>query len=249
MSLILEALNKAEQNQGASTEHNTPPPYLPERKSTPKWMVLLLVIATGLSSAAITFLIFYNTDSSNIQTATTVNNIDHQQPTQKQNTIPAYKASSTQMPTNKGAHKNVPLPKNNHLIVNREPNLHSLVTNSNHRSARKQISNKTDRHKENGSTKTATTDTKTDTYLDTQATNNKAEIKDIADIQSLDIAHIKIDVHMYEKAPDKRFVYINSVRHGEGSMISNGVFLNEITKNGIVINNNGTLYRVPIKRL
>ncbi len=52
---------------------------------------------------------------------------------------------------------------------------------------------------------------------------------------------------MYSKPPATRFVYINSIRYSENSLISDGIILNEITENGIILNINGTLYRMPIK--
>ncbi len=258
MSLILEALNKAEQNQGNSTSYNTPPPYLPVKNSTTKWTPLLLVAAAAITSAIVTFLIFYNVNSNSESTHTAsvsiqspaptiANNIDQQQSTEKHNITLGYKSSNTQVTTSKEPHQSNALSKNSDLIINREPSLHSLVKNPNHSKKEQQAPHKVNSHKEDIATKTTTTYTVPNNDLDAQTTKNQPVAKNITRSSNLEIANIKIDVHMYSETPSKRFVYINSARYGEGSMISNGIFLNEITENGIILNNHGTLYRLPIK--
>jgi len=266
MSLILEALNKAEQSQGSTASYNATQAYQAEKRTTPKWMLLILIATVCATSAIITSLIFYKLNSSNesshlethiTQALTATNRLEHQQVTQDQHIADLSKESAT--PTAQTHSDNKPRQailspeEKDNLIQHREPSLHHLVKSSSHskqaefRSSESKALSNASSHKETVAIKEPSPHTDTSNHLEAQRTEDKPNVNNINNISTSPLADIKISVHMYSEIPAKRFVYINSTRYGEGSMVGNNIFLDEITENGVILNKNGTLYRLPIK--
>jgi len=266
MSLILEALNKAEQSHGATVSYNATQAYQAEKRTTPKWMLLILIATVCATSAIITSLIFYKLNSNNepshletriTQPPTETDSVEHQQAAQDQ-----HLAGITREPINptaqthsdKKPHQTILSSKEkDNLIQHRDPSLQHLVKSSSHsekaefRSSKNKRLSSTSSHKETVAVKEPGPYMATSNQLDVQKTEDKPKVSNISSISNTPLADIKISVHMYSEIPAKRFVYINSTRYSEGSMVGNNIFLDEITENGVILNNNGTFYRLPIK--
>lgn len=271
MSLILEALNKAERNQGPTTGYSAPPTYLLEKKPQTKWTFILLIIIACLTSVIITLLIFNNFNSNNKPPQVTAQNTVHstsatqpdlQQIKQKQNFEPPYNKpivdSTIENTTTLTSHnirppQNEVLPEDHNLTNHREPSLHHLLQGTEQNKKlkiapheHKSFTTSSD-SKEGNSTNTTTKSIEADLPGNTDKTDSAAKINDIKTASNLELKDIKISVHMYSKIPAKRFVYINSTRYSEGSEISTDLSIDEITENGVILNSHGTLYRLPLK--
>ena len=61
----------------------------------------------------------------------------------------------------------------------------------------------------------------------------------------LTLPDLHVDIHVYSEAPKDRFVFINMTKHNEGSRLAEGPVVEEITTDGVVLNQNGTLFLVP----
>jgi len=62
---------------------------------------------------------------------------------------------------------------------------------------------------------------------------------------SLTLPDLHVDIHVYSEVPEDRFVFINMTKHNEGSQLAEGPIVQEITTDGVVLNQNGTLFLVP----
>jgi general secretion pathway protein B len=58
---------------------------------------------------------------------------------------------------------------------------------------------------------------------------------------------LELNIHVYSTDPSRRFVYINSQRYGEGSEVADGVSLEKITPNGVVLIHQGTPFRLALE--
>jgi general secretion pathway protein B len=63
-----------------------------------------------------------------------------------------------------------------------------------------------------------------------------------------DFPPLSVDVHVYEKAPEKRFVIINGRKYHQGERLNEGPQLVEIVSNGIVVEYRGEKVTYPIAR-
>jgi general secretion pathway protein B len=59
------------------------------------------------------------------------------------------------------------------------------------------------------------------------------------------LPELHVDIHVYSEVPEDRFVFINMNKHNEGSRLVEGPLVEEITTDGVVLNQNGTLFLVP----
>ena len=62
---------------------------------------------------------------------------------------------------------------------------------------------------------------------------------------SLSLPDLHVDIHVFSEVPKDRFVFINMTKHNEGSRLAEGPIVEEITTDGVVLNQNGTLFLVP----
>ena len=62
---------------------------------------------------------------------------------------------------------------------------------------------------------------------------------------TLALPDLHVDIHVYSEQPKDRFVFVNMAKHNEGSRLAEGPLVKEITPDGVVLNQNGTLFLVP----
>ncbi len=238
MSLILEALSKAEQSNGISNYGHAPQTYPLEKKATTKKTLLLLVAIACLSSAIVTLLIIYIMGSNNKALSTSRDNAQEPISAVAKET-PAdraiyRKASAIQAPPET-------MPSNENLNAQTAPGFGHLINRKSRiNAATHQPANATQ-------ATTAPAPAALEVTLGTQQTPGDPKPQYFGKARNTQLTDIEISVHMYSKTPKKRFVYINSTRYSENALISDGIVLYEITENGIILDVNGTLYRMPIK--
>ena len=61
----------------------------------------------------------------------------------------------------------------------------------------------------------------------------------------LSLPELHVDVHVYSETPKDRFVFINMVKHKEGSALAEGPIVEEITPDGVVLSQNGKTFLLP----
>jgi len=59
------------------------------------------------------------------------------------------------------------------------------------------------------------------------------------------LPELHLDIHVYSDAPADRFVFINMVRHREGSRLAEGPLVREITPEGVILDYSGTEFLLP----
>jgi len=59
------------------------------------------------------------------------------------------------------------------------------------------------------------------------------------------LPELHLDIHVYSDAPADRFVFINMVRHREGSRLAEGPLVKEITPQGVILDYSGTEFLLP----
>ena len=60
-------------------------------------------------------------------------------------------------------------------------------------------------------------------------------------------ADLKVNVHVYSKNPEGRFVFMNMKIYREGDRLLEGPQLEEITQDGVVLSFRGERFRVPAR--
>jgi general secretion pathway protein B len=88
-----------------------------------------------------------------------------------------------------------------------------------------------------------------DPVLTAQA--DKSEEEALPTAAELDLANrtplpeLHLDVHVYAARPADRFVYINNQKYREGSAVAEGLTLERIRRDGVVLNYNGLRFVLP----
>jgi len=59
------------------------------------------------------------------------------------------------------------------------------------------------------------------------------------------LPELHVDVHVYSETSEERFVFINMNKHTEGSRLAEGPLVREITRDGVVLDQNGTTFLLP----
>jgi general secretion pathway protein B len=59
------------------------------------------------------------------------------------------------------------------------------------------------------------------------------------------LAELSVDLHIYATDPAKRAVFINGRRYTEGMALAEGPMVEEITRDGVVINHRGQRFMLP----
>jgi len=59
------------------------------------------------------------------------------------------------------------------------------------------------------------------------------------------LPELHLDIHVYSDSPADRFVFINMVRHREGSRLAEGPLVKEITPEGVILDYSGTEFLLP----
>lgn len=62
---------------------------------------------------------------------------------------------------------------------------------------------------------------------------------------TLDLPELHVDIHVYSEAAGDRFAFINMAKYNEGSQLSEGPVVEEITPDGVVLSMNGTTFLLP----
>ena len=61
----------------------------------------------------------------------------------------------------------------------------------------------------------------------------------------LPIGPLRLDIHVYSDVASERFVFINMVKHREGSTTSDGLSVDTITRDGVVLSYRGRQFLLP----
>jgi general secretion pathway protein B len=61
----------------------------------------------------------------------------------------------------------------------------------------------------------------------------------------LELPDMHVDIHVYSQVPAERFVFINMDKHREGSTLSEGPTVREITVDGVVLEYRGRRFMLP----
>lgn len=59
------------------------------------------------------------------------------------------------------------------------------------------------------------------------------------------LPELHVDIHVYSEIAEDRFVFINMSKHKEGTRLEEGPLVQEITPQGVVLNQNGILFLLP----
>ena len=59
------------------------------------------------------------------------------------------------------------------------------------------------------------------------------------------VPDLHVDIHVFSEVASDRFVFINMNKHKEGSQLSEGPLVEEITPDGVVLSMNGTTFLLP----
>ncbi len=59
------------------------------------------------------------------------------------------------------------------------------------------------------------------------------------------LPELHLDIHVYSETPEERFVFINMVKHREGSQLPEGPVVAEITPDGVVLGHRGNFVLLP----
>ncbi len=80
------------------------------------------------------------------------------------------------------------------------------------------------------------------------ATTNALALPTIHELRAngtVNLPDLHVDIHVYSESPEDRFVFINMVKHNEGSRLPEGPLVSEITPDGVVLNQAGTVFLLP----
>ncbi len=61
----------------------------------------------------------------------------------------------------------------------------------------------------------------------------------------LALPDLHLDIHVYSEAAAERFVFVNMVKHREGSVLAEGPRVSEITVDGVVLDYQGRRFKLP----
>jgi general secretion pathway protein B len=62
---------------------------------------------------------------------------------------------------------------------------------------------------------------------------------------TITLPELHVDIHVYSELPEDRFVFINMNKHKEGTRLTEGPLVREITPQGVVLDHNGTSFLLP----
>jgi general secretion pathway protein B len=79
-------------------------------------------------------------------------------------------------------------------------------------------------------------------------TANVAALPTVHEVRAngtLSLPELHVDIHVYSEAAGDRFAFINMAKYNEGSQLSEGPVVEEITPDGVVLSMNGTTFLLP----
>jgi general secretion pathway protein B len=62
---------------------------------------------------------------------------------------------------------------------------------------------------------------------------------------AVSLPELHVDIHVYSEAAEDRFVFINMVKHKEGSRLPEGPLVEQITPDGVVLSQDGISFLLP----
>lgn len=75
-----------------------------------------------------------------------------------------------------------------------------------------------------------------------------ATLPTVYDVQArglVSLPPLHVDIHVFSENAEDRFVFVNMVKHKEGSRLAEGPLVSEITPEGVVLEHNGTTFLLP----
>jgi general secretion pathway protein B len=69
--------------------------------------------------------------------------------------------------------------------------------------------------------------------------------QDLAVANGANLPELRLDMHVYDPKPQARFALINMRKVTEGQMAGDGVRVEAITPEGVVLSHNGTKFLLP----
>ena len=70
-------------------------------------------------------------------------------------------------------------------------------------------------------------------------------IQEVRASGSIDLPELHLDIHVFSPEPDDRFVFVNMSKLREGSTLTEGPAVAEITPEGVVLSHEGQLFLLP----
>lgn len=77
---------------------------------------------------------------------------------------------------------------------------------------------------------------------------NTSTLPTLQEVQAngaVSLPELHVDIHVYSENAGDRFVFINMVKHKEGSRLAEGPLVQEITPDGVVLSQHGTSFLLP----
>ena len=78
-----------------------------------------------------------------------------------------------------------------------------------------------------------------------QSSRGVPSINDLGPQATAGLPQLNVDLHVYATDPASRFVMINGRRYQEGARLPEGVLVEHITPDGVIMNNKGTRFLLP----
>jgi general secretion pathway protein B len=72
-------------------------------------------------------------------------------------------------------------------------------------------------------------------------------VQELSDAQRRRLPPLQVNVHVYSETPQSRFVMLDLRRHQEGATIAEGLVLEQITPEGMILRLDGERFRLPVR--
>jgi general secretion pathway protein B len=69
--------------------------------------------------------------------------------------------------------------------------------------------------------------------------------QDVAATPGSDLPELRLDLHVYAVKPQDRFALVNMRKVREGDSLQNGVRVESITPDGVIMSHNGSKFLLP----
>jgi len=77
------------------------------------------------------------------------------------------------------------------------------------------------------------------------SSNSLPTIHELVANGTIVLPELHVDVHVYSEVQEDRFVFVNMNKHMEGSRLAEGPLIREITRDGVVLDQNGITFLLP----
>jgi len=267
MSLILEALNKAENERSEEGTQSTATTYSISVADKGWWRTSSFVLlAIGIAVFALYLSIPFFTHPLEVPAmtdqSTNIQMEANQQAIEQPST--AYTPKSIASTANTTA-KEKPAPPNNSINNNDAMKLKDIAQTpvTNHISA-KAGTNTIDRVSQAATVTTkqiAQQNSQPQITANIDANTSKIEgesshaeqhleaplFQNLPSVIKTQLPDLELNIHVYSTNPSKSFVYINSRRYQEGATIGNSITLEKVTPTGVILRHQGSAFRLIIE--